>query len=131
MDGRDLRAQHNLAIWHGHDYLGVGIGAVSTLGGERRRNLPSLGRYVGALRAGDAPPREIEALSTATRAVETLMLGLRLDEPLGLDGLEAVVDRASLARLVERRLVERVGRAIRLTPRGRLLGGAVTAELLA
>ena len=130
-DGRDLRAQHNLAIWHGHDYLGVGIGAVSTLGGERRRNLPSLGRYVGALRAGDAPPREIEALSTATRAVETLMLGLRLDEPLGLDGLEAVVDRASLARLVERRLVERVGRAIRLTPRGRLLGGAVTAELLA
>ena len=130
-DGRDLRAQHNLAIWHGHDYLGVGIGAVSTLGGERRRNLPSLGRYVGALRAGDAPPREIEALSTLTRAVETLMLGLRLDEPLGLDGLEAVVDRASLARLVERRLVERVGRAIRLTPRGRLLGGAVTAELLA
>jgi len=130
-DGRDLRAQHNLAIWHGHDYLGVGIGAVSTLGGERRRNLPSLGRYVGALRAGDAPPREIEALSAATRAVETLMLGLRLDEPLGLDGLEAVVDRASLARLVERRLVERVGRAIRLTPRGRLLGGAVTAELLA
>ncbi len=130
-DGRDLRAQHNLAIWHGHDYLGVGIGAVSTLGGERRRNLPSLGRYVGALRAGDAPPREIEALSTATRAVETLMLGLRLDEPLGLDGLEAVVDRASLARLVEGRLVERVGRAIRLTPRGRLLGGAVTAELLA
>ena len=130
-DGRDLRAQHNLAIWHGHDYLGVGIGAVSTLGGERRRNLPSLGRYVGALRAGDAPPREIEALSTATRAVETLMLGLRLDEPLGLDGLEAVVDRASLARLVERRLVERVGRAIRLTPRGRLLGGAVTAELMA
>ena len=130
-DGRDLRAQHNLAIWHGHDYLGVGIGAVSTLGGERRRNLPSLGRYVGALRAGDAPPREIEALSAATRAVETLMLGLRLDEPLGLDGLEAVVDRASLARLVERRLVERVGRAIRLTPRGRLLGGAVTAELMA
>jgi len=130
-DGRDLRAQHNLAIWHGHDYLGVGIGAVSTLGGERRRNLPSLGRYVGALRAGDAPPREIEALSAATRAVETLMLGLRLDEPLGLDGLEAVVDRASLARLVECRLVERVGRAIRLTPRGRLLGGAVTAELMA
>jgi oxygen-independent coproporphyrinogen III oxidase len=130
-DGRDLRAQHNLAIWHGHDYLGVGIGAVSTLGGERRRNLPSLGRYVGALRAGDAPPREIEALSAATRAVETLMLGLRLDEPLGLDGLEAVVDRASLARLVEGRLVERVGRAIRLTPRGRLLGGAVTAQLMA
>ncbi len=47
------------------------------------------------------------------------MLGLRLDEPLTLDGLGAVVDRASLGRLVERRLVEWAGGGIRLTPRGR------------
>ncbi len=38
--GRELRARHNLAIWRGADYLGVGVGAVSTLDGERRRNLP-------------------------------------------------------------------------------------------
>src|SRR4029079_15254961 len=42
---RELRALHNLGIWRGHDYLGVGIGAVSTLAGERRRNLPSPRRY--------------------------------------------------------------------------------------
>ena len=30
--GRDLRSHHNLGTWHGRDYLGVGIGAVSTLG---------------------------------------------------------------------------------------------------
>jgi oxygen-independent coproporphyrinogen-3 oxidase len=129
--GREFRARHNLGIWRGHDYLGVGIGAVSTLGGERRRNLPSLGRYVAALRVGEGPPRELEPLDAETRAVETLMLGLRLDEPLALAGLEAVVDRGSLGGLVERRLVERVDGTIRLTPRGRLLGGAVTAELLA
>jgi oxygen-independent coproporphyrinogen-3 oxidase len=129
--GRELRARHNLGIWRGHDYLGIGIGAVSTVAGTRRRNLPSLRRYLEALSAGDAPPREDEPLDAETRAVELLMLGLRLDEPLALAGLEPVVDGDSLARLVERRLVERVGGAIRLTARGRMLGGAVTAELLA
>ena len=130
-DGRELRARHNLGIWRGHDYLGVGIGAVSTLAGERRRNLPSLGRYVGALRTGEDPPRELELLDDETRAVERLMLGLRLDEPVTLDGLELVVDREALARLVGQRLVERSESGIRLTPHGRLLGGGVTAELLA
>jgi oxygen-independent coproporphyrinogen-3 oxidase len=130
-DGRELRARHNLGIWLGHDYLGVGIGAVSTLAGERRRNLPSLGRYVAALRAGGDPPREVERLDDETRAVERVMLGLRLDEPLALTGLEPVVDRGALDRLVAQALIEHVDGRIRLTPRGRLLGGGVTAALLA
>jgi putative oxygen-independent coproporphyrinogen III oxidase len=131
--GRELRAQHNLAIWRGADYLGVGVGAVSTLGDERRRNPPSVGRYTAALAAGDDPPRDIERLDSPTRAVERLMLGLRLDEPLAVDvdAIAAVVDGDALARLVDRGLVERSDGGVRLTPRGRLLGGAVTAELLA
>jgi oxygen-independent coproporphyrinogen-3 oxidase len=128
---RELRARHNLGIWRGQDYLGVGIGAVSTLDGERRRNLPSLRRYVEALAAGHVPPREVEPLDAGTRAFELLMLGLRLDEPLALEGLEPVVDRDALARLVDGGLVERADGGIRLTPRGRRLGGGVTAELLA
>jgi oxygen-independent coproporphyrinogen-3 oxidase len=135
--GRELRAQHNLAVWRGADYLGLGVGAVSTLAGERRRNLPSVGRYVGALVAGTPPPREIEELGDATRALERLMLGLRLDEPVVLQdahvagAAEPVVDPAAVARMADGGLVERVGDGIRLTPRGRLLGDAVTAELLA
>jgi oxygen-independent coproporphyrinogen-3 oxidase len=131
--GRDLRAQHNLAIWRGADYLGIGVGAVSTLGTERRRNLPSVARYVAALDGGDAPPREVERLDATTRAVERLMLGLRLDEPFAVEtaDVEDVVDADALERLTVAGLVVRVGDGVRLTPRGRLLGGAVTAELLA
>ncbi len=134
--GRDLRAHHNLGYWHGRDYLGVGIGAVSTLGGLRRRNAPSLARYVSALLADDDPPREIELLDAETKAQERIMLGLRLDEPLALGDDVIAVDPAALARLRDGGLVEtghdpRGHETLRLTSRGRFLGGAVTADLLA
>ena len=59
-DGRDLRARHNLAYWLGREYLGLGIGAVSTVGTERRRNTPRLGAYLAALARGETPEREVE-----------------------------------------------------------------------
>jgi oxygen-independent coproporphyrinogen-3 oxidase len=132
--GRDLRAGHNLGYWLGHDYLGLGIGAVSTVSGVRRRNLASLPRYVAALTAGEPPPCELESIDAETRAREVLLLGLRLDEPLVLADVADAVDHDALARLADRGLVELTangrGPELRLTPRGRFLGGAVTAELM-
>jgi oxygen-independent coproporphyrinogen III oxidase len=122
----DKRAEHNMGYWLGHDYLGIGVGAVSTLGGERRRNTPKLARYL----AGDYA-REIEPLDEETRARERIMLGLRLDEPLPLAGLRHAVDPAGLARVEKLGLAEATEDELALTPRGRFLGGAVTAELLA
>jgi oxygen-independent coproporphyrinogen-3 oxidase len=130
-DGRDLRARHNLGYWLGHDYLGLGVGAVSTIENRRWRNRPSLGRYVTALEGGRRPERETEELSPDVQATERLMLGLRLDEPLRLDGIAGAVDAAELERLAAGGLVHRDGDTIGLTPRGRLLGGGVTARLLA
>jgi putative oxygen-independent coproporphyrinogen III oxidase len=140
-DGRDLRARHNLAYWLGRDYLGLGIGAVSTIpgfGGDRalrRRNTPNLGPYLAALAAGQAPPRELEPLDSDVRRRERLLLGLRLDEPLVLAGLEPALDPGALGRLERLGLAARSGEAgaetLTLTERGRFLGGGVTAELLA
>lgn len=131
-EGRDLRARHNLAIWRGADYLGVGVGAVSTIGGLRRRNAPSLASYMRALEAGGDPPYEVEELDPLTKARERLMLGLRLDEPVRHIDLLEVVDHAALSRLVDGGLVELVGeKEVQLTTRGRFLGGAVTAEVIA
>ena len=135
--GRDLRAQHNLGYWRARDYLGLGIGAVSTVGGTRWRNAPGLRGYVEALGRGERPSREVELLDDETRARERLMLGLRLDESLALDpSLEGALDAAALDRLTRDGLVDVVdansaGRAIRLTDRGRPLGGGITAELFA
>src|SRR5215210_157307 len=90
--GRDLRARHNLAYWLGRDYLGLGVGAVSTIDGRRWRNAPSLRGYLERLGAGTRPQREHETLERATRDAERVMLALRLDEPLVLAGLEHTLD---------------------------------------
>jgi oxygen-independent coproporphyrinogen-3 oxidase len=127
---RDLRARHNLGYWLGRDYLGLGIGAVSTVGGRRWRNAPSLPRYVASLARGERPEREVEDLDGATRARERLLLGLRLDEPLATEGLAAAVDSGAVERLERHGLVTATGTTLALTRRGRFLGGGVTAELL-
>jgi oxygen-independent coproporphyrinogen-3 oxidase len=128
---RDLRSRHNLGYWLGHDYLGLGIGAVSTIENRRWRNKPQLARYLGALGSGRPPERELEELDGETRARERVLLGLRLDEPLPLAGLAQALDAAGLARVERLGLAERSGATLTLTERGRFLGDGVTAELLA
>jgi oxygen-independent coproporphyrinogen III oxidase len=142
--GRDLRSRHNLAYWQARDYVGLGIGAVSTVQGKRWKTTPRLGPYLAALGEGQRPLRELELLPESVRRTERVMLGLRLDEPLPLAPVAAELDTEALSRL------ERLGLACRtsldggtpaaaadlegaltLTTRGRLLGDAVTADLLA
>jgi len=129
--GRDLRSGHNLAYWEGRDYLGLGIGAVSTVGSRRWRNAPRLADYLQTLAARSTPPREHEPLGADVRRRERVMLGLRLDEPLPVAGLEQALDSEALVRLARLGLVERGAGTLALTTRGRFLGGGVTAELLA
>jgi oxygen-independent coproporphyrinogen-3 oxidase len=134
--GRDLRSRHNLGYWLGRDYLGLGIGAVSTVGAQRWRNTPRLGAYLEALANGQRPLRDLEDLPAEVKREERVMLGLRLDEGLPLADATDAIDLRALDRLVAADLV-RVSPAngappaLVLTGRGRRLGGGVTAELLA
>jgi coproporphyrinogen III oxidase-like Fe-S oxidoreductase len=73
----------------------------------------------------------VEQLAGAVRRRERVMLGLRLDEPLTLAGLEDALDGRALDRMERLGLAERRGATLRLTSRGRFLGGGVTADLLA
>ena len=89
-----------------------------------------------ALANGVRPEREVEPLSVDVLKRERLMLGLRLDEPLDYAEVADVVDPNALLRLRQLGLVhgepaDADGAALLLTPRGRLLGGGVTADLLA
>jgi putative oxygen-independent coproporphyrinogen III oxidase len=126
----ERQARHNMAYWLGRDYLGLGIGAVSTVGGLRWRNAPKMAPYLAALASGLRPPRELEQLDEQTRVVERLMLGLRLDRPVSLAEVAGAVEPGALDRLERLGLVERTNGSLGLTRRGRFLGGGVTAELI-
>jgi oxygen-independent coproporphyrinogen-3 oxidase len=128
-DGR--QARHNMAYWQARDYLGLGIGAVSTVGDLRWRNAPKLAPYLAALASGRRPPRELEELDRETRLVERLMLGLRLDSPVPLAEVAGALEPGAVDRLQRLGLVQRTDDGLGLTRRGRFLGGGVTAELIA
>jgi oxygen-independent coproporphyrinogen-3 oxidase len=125
------QARHNLGYWRGRDYLGLGIGAVSTVDGLRWRNRPSLARYLAALAGGRRPPREVEPLVPAVQRRERLLLGLRLDEPVPLTGVDGAVDPSALVRMQRLGLAEQRDGGLVLTKRGRFLGSGVTVALMA
>jgi oxygen-independent coproporphyrinogen-3 oxidase len=126
--GRECR--HSLAYWGAADYLGLGVGAVSTVGGRRWRNSPGLGTYVAALRRDEVPPRTEEALDPATLRRERWMLGTRLARPLDLEWAGPPDRPEALARLGALGLVEADESALALTRRGRFLQNAVLHELM-
>jgi putative coproporphyrinogen dehydrogenase len=96
------------------------------------------------VRAGESPAAAREVLDTATRAFETIMLMIRVREGLAMRELLAVHNEAqlgaSLRWLISHALIEPDAlnsqaepdpeSHVRLTLKGRLLGDAVTRELL-
>ena len=129
--GRDARCRHNELYWDGGNWWGVGPGAHSHVGGLRWWNVKHPAAYADRLRHGYSPAQDSELLDDAARAMERVMLGLRLRDGLDLAHLSEA-GRARAAEAVHQRLLEATpwsrGRAV-LTARGRLLADAVVRDL--
>jgi oxygen-independent coproporphyrinogen-3 oxidase len=123
-------ALHNLGYWEGRDYLGLGVGAVSTVGLERRRNRSSLRGYLAAVEAGRPAPADVERLSAEERGSERLMLGLRLDRPLPVGDLRPLIDSGQLERMARAGMLEQDGDTVVLSDRGRFIANDVVTTLL-
>ena len=126
----DAAAQchHNLGYWHSDDWWGIGPGAHSHLAGVRWWNVLRPAAYAQRLAAGRSPEADREVLTAQDRALETVMLGLRVREGLALSALtdagrRAARDEAALGR------VEIDDGRVRLTRQGRLFANAVTGNL--
>jgi putative oxygen-independent coproporphyrinogen III oxidase len=127
----DARCRHNELYWANANWWGIGPGAHSHVGGLRWWNVKHPAAYADRLLAGRSPAQDAELLDDADRALETIMLGLRLREGLPLDALSATGrDRArdSVARGLLEPGAHDAGRAV-LTDRGRLLADAVIRDL--
>lgn len=75
--------RHNLAYWLRRDYLALGPSAHALWRGERYANARALADWASRLERGADPAVEREHETAASRAEETLLLGLRL--ATGLD----------------------------------------------
>jgi oxygen-independent coproporphyrinogen-3 oxidase len=122
--------RHSLAYWSARDYLGVGVGAVSTVGDTRWRNSTGLAAYMGEVAAHGVPARTTEALDAATRRRERWMLGLRLDRPLDIEWAGPPDHPEGLVRLEAGGLLEAAAGRVVLTRRGRFVQNAVLHELM-
>jgi oxygen-independent coproporphyrinogen-3 oxidase len=130
--------KHNVGVWRGNDYLGLGPAAASRMKQQRWTTQSSLADYMETVIQGELPPSEAETLQLKDDALERVMFALRLKE--GFDPYAAAIRHPEIQGVAdewEERLetfarqgiVERGGLRWRLTTRGREVCDAVIREI--
>jgi len=128
--------RHNLAVWRGEDYLGLGAAAHSRVGDRRWSNPPDVEGYCCALENGALPRRFLEAPAEGRSwRGERLMLALRLGEGADLSEWPERERRALIdedGRVIEGLAREGLatfdGRRLALTVKGWLVYDAIVAR---
>ncbi len=135
--------RHNLAVWRGSDYLGIGPGAHGRLSGdggtEAIRHIRAPEKWLSAVETRGHGTASRTALESRERRDELMMMGLRLADGVGrkrFRGLigcepEDAVDADGLARMIDGGFVARDAYGIRTTAAGRQRLDAVLMQLLA
>lgn len=134
-----FECRHNLAVWRGHDFLGLGPSAASRVGRMRWTNSEDLEEYIHAVKHDVPPPADSTALDAVEDAEERVIFALRLSEGIDLAAeasrFPALAGKVGvweqrLADLLVHGITERVGDRWRLTARGREVCDAVLRELV-
>ncbi len=135
MPGTECR--HNVNVWRGGNYLGLGPGAHGHLGGVRRANRPDLRSYLARIEAGEDAPHDIQRIEGLARAEERLMLGLRLREGIRWETVDGEFGPEGSSRLRERAsafakagLLDDDGTRLRISDSGLFVSNALMVELL-
>ncbi len=117
-----FESRHNLIYWHNQEYLGLGPGAYSYLGGKRFQTAPDVRRWLEKSEKNDWVPDTCDVLTDEERETETLFTGLRLAEGIDLEAFPLIRARVEerLLRVEDQKLFERVKNRLTLSPRGRL-----------
>lgn len=134
--GRECR--HNVGYWTGVDYLGLGLGASSYIGGYRYHNTENMQEYMSLdLEIPGEAAREIEEMTLNDRMEEFMFLGLRMTK--GVSGSEFLerfgenmwnVYAEVLPKLLDQGLIEMEAPYVRLTDYGTDVSNVVFREML-
>ncbi len=129
---------HNLIYWRCGDYVGIGPGAHGrvTLDGARcaTETVRNPEAYLEAVSQRGEAISSLEPVSIEDRALEHLLMGLRLAEGISLTRHKEIAGRSldlSHAQvMVDQGLLEIDGDRLRITPSGRPVTNAILREIL-
>ena len=145
---RDGECRHNIAVWRGEEYLGVGVGAVGYIGGARYENVRTFDEYFKLIGDGKLPRASEDKLEPAHRARERVAFGLRMlggvqiagdsimsdafgtDSLLSLNDANARAFMKTLESLIDDDLLSLEEGVLRLTPAGLRVHNYVAASIL-
>ena len=130
-------SRHNSSYWQGIKYIGIGPGAHSYDGRNRRWNLSSLTDYIATPQDHDVP-HEVEHLTTDERYDERIITELRTARGIDLIQLETDFGepyhthclRCAAPYLERGQLVHTEDNRLHLTPESILISDAVMRDLL-
>lgn len=133
--GQECR--HNLHYWDRGEYLGIGPGAWSFIGGRRTMNSPDLDRYLLGREQGGSSVSFSETPDEDQARTETLALGLRRASGIDLREFarrhgetEAGLLRDRVRSLSWTGLYELYEQGLRLTDRGMLLANDAVSRII-
>ncbi len=132
-----FQCRHNIAYWENAEYYGFGAGAVSCVGGCRKRNIADPLLYCEVIESGRQVVIEEETLESEASFRETVIMGLRMNRGVSLLSLRQryekdVVDYygETLQALIAAKLIEQGTDYLFLTQKGRVFANVVMAELV-
>jgi oxygen-independent coproporphyrinogen-3 oxidase len=127
-------SRHNLKYWTRQPYLGFGVDAHSMLKTSRQPQLDAVRFSTSDSLEGYMAAEPLRRTGVSARAAleETFFLGLRLTRGIDLQNMKAdfgddlfAAFADPIAEFIDIGLIEQIGDAIRLTPRGRLVSNEV------
>ena len=135
-DGQQSR--HNLTYWRYGDYIGIGAGAHGRrLNNATQRHKKPENFLSGVERNAHGIVNE-EPLDPETRAMEALLMGLRLGEGVDLTDIAArtgveldkLVDNDAIANIQKLGLIRQQGQHLTVTPQGMPLLDAILPQIV-
>lgn len=133
--------RHNLDIWKGGEYRGVGVAAHSHVAGRRFWNISDMNNYIENINAHGSAVENSETLDSEAKARETAVFWLRLAEGIDADQFASKTGHA-LEQLYKRELPRLIGggllewrsqgekRFLRLTKQGYPVADAAFVDMV-
>jgi oxygen-independent coproporphyrinogen-3 oxidase len=130
--------RHNLNYWRGYDYLGLGPGAVSLLGGRRLLNKPDVAAYLTHW-LNDRPGEQevLENMTGSEQIADAVIMGLRMTGGIdrdifarrfGIDIMEQYHD--IIEDCIEQGLLKAENNRVFLTCKGYFLSNQVLCRFI-